>query len=64
MGNGDRGSLGSLGPSPARRAGLGFCVVRGSGYARYACAEVDFWEEGHAGGGWGKGMTGEPLAPA
>ena len=43
--------MGSLGPSPALRAGLGFCVVRGSGYARCACAEAGFCEMGHAGKG-------------
>ena len=49
--SGELGRLGSLGPSPALRAGLGFCVVRGSGYARYACAEAGVWEAGHAGKG-------------
>lgn len=52
--------MGSLGPSPARSAGLGFCVVRGSGYARCACAEAGFWEAGHAGKEiCGVGMTGK-----
>ena len=45
-----------MGPSPARSVGLGFCVVMGSGYARYACAEAGvceagFWEAGHVGKG-------------
>ena len=53
--SGELGETGKLGTeSGAERRTRFFAWERGSGYARYACAEVDFWEEGHAGGGVGE----------
>ena len=51
--SGELGEPGKLGTeSGAERRARFFAWERGSGYARYACAEADFWEEGHAGGGF------------
>ena len=50
---GEPGEPGKLGTeSGAERRARFFAWERGSGYARCACAEADFWEEGHAGGGF------------